>query len=232
MFVLGKSRLYRVVCIVGFILLAFVSVLIESDGLFWISFLGMIVSIIMLISYSSNEVKNTLNDFEQSTEIYLENRNVTKSKSFYSNSKTQRIIFDHENELIHILTYQEKSLSLPYSQITESELIENGMTVTKSSRSSQLGGALIGGVLAGSAGAVIGGLSGSKTSTETVKDIEIKIISDNLHSPVSSFQVKDTPNDIEKSSTVYKDLYNIAYEIHKVISIIIKQQLESKSATN
>lgn len=49
-----------------------------------------------------------------------------------------------------------------YHQIIECELTEDGNTISKTSRASQLGCALVGGLVAGGVGAIVGGLSGSK----------------------------------------------------------------------
>lgn len=52
---------------------------------------------------------------------------------------------------------------LTYRDILSSEIFENGVTITKTARGNQLGGALIGGLALGGVGAIIGGLSGKIT---------------------------------------------------------------------
>lgn len=60
---------------------------------------------------------------------------------------------------------------------------ENGVSVTETSRSSQIGGAILAGIVAGGVGAIIGGLSGKTTTTE-IKNFELRIIFNNTENPV------------------------------------------------
>lgn len=53
-----------------------------------------------------------------------------------------------------------------YWDILASEVIEEGGTVTRTQRSSQIAGTLIGGLALGGVGAIIGGLSGTTKTTK------------------------------------------------------------------
>ena len=84
---------------------------------------------------------------------------------------------------------------IKYDDILEVEVLSENegdtttTTITKTSRSSQLAGAAIGGLLLGGTGAVIGGLSGTKTSQSSSSlnessKFSLKIIINDLASPV------------------------------------------------
>lgn len=63
-----------------------------------------------------------------------------------------------------------------YRDIISAELVEDGETITKTVRSSQIGGALVGGLLLGGVGAVIGGLSGKRVEKGKVKRIDLRLV--------------------------------------------------------
>jgi hypothetical protein len=68
------------------------------------------------------------------------------------------------------------SNTIGFEDIAECELIKDGVTVYKKSAARTIGGAIIGGALAGGVGAIIGGLSGGSTGSEVIKKIELKLI--------------------------------------------------------
>jgi hypothetical protein len=150
------------------------------------------------------------------------------SQIFIGDNRKSGIVLDESNKKICLI---DKTLSglifrtISYHDILSSEIIEDGINIVKTSRSSQVGGALIGGILLGGAGAVIGGLSGSKSSsTEKVKKIELHIIVNDTKQPrhVLSFLGHET-----KKSGLGKFTYNNAIESarhwHSLISVLIRQ---------
>ena len=66
--------------------------------------------------------------------------------------------------------------SLNYSDIIEVSYIENGDQLFTKSTGRTVGGAIVGGVLMGGAGAVVGGLSGDSKQNKVVKNMDIKIL--------------------------------------------------------
>jgi hypothetical protein len=196
------------------------------DALFWIFFLLMLGSLVALIFYNSTVKHDKTNKFIKESDGFLIENKVNVNKSTYSDTNLSRIVFDHENKKLIIFKNERTPTSLPYSSLIESELMENGNTLTKSSRGEQVAGAVIGGALAGGVGAIIGGLSGKKTSSDIIKTLQIKITANDINSPVHSFYIKDSSNEYTKDSPIYNQLYDNAYEIHKIISLIIINQDE------
>lgn len=119
-----------------------------------------------------------------------------------------------------------------YSDILGSEIIEDGVSITNTSRSSQIGGALIGGVLAGGVGAIIGGLSGSKQTEGNIKRIDLKLVINDINRPLHMINFLNesvnatglvSKDGFSKSSDIYKDSINQARHWHSLISVIIKK---------
>jgi hypothetical protein len=71
-----------------------------------------------------------------------------------------------------------------FPQIASVELAVDGNTISRTNRGSQAVGAAVGAVALGGVGAIIGGLSGSTTTKDTVRRIGLKIISDDPQVPL------------------------------------------------
>jgi hypothetical protein len=97
---------------------------------------------------------------------------------------------------------------LPYRDVLESEVVENGVSVTKTSRGSQVGGALLGGLVLGGVGAVIGGLSARKTTTNKVTSVDLRVVVNDTREPVHMLRF---PNRTQ------------ADHWHALVSVIIRQ---------
>ena len=113
--------------------------------------------------------------------------------------------------------YSEKLTPIIFSHtdIISADVLQDGVNVITTSRSSQIGGAIVGGVLLGGAGAVIGGLSGKKQSKTEIKTIELKIVFDNFRNPIHMIQF--FPNDNEGAEAALSQ----ARHWHGILSILI-----------
>jgi len=76
---------------------------------------------------------------------------------------------------------------IDYRDVLASEIEEDGETVTKTQRGSQIGGALIGGLALGGAGAIIGGLSGKTVSSNVASGISLTVTVNSTEDPVFEF---------------------------------------------
>ncbi|MCQ1779424.1 hypothetical protein NOJ05_19635 [Neorhizobium galegae] len=78
-----------------------------------------------------------------------------------------------------------------FSQLVAVDLQRDGQTLAKTNRGSQAAGAAVGAVLLGPAGLLLGGLSGSKTSVETIRKLALTIYVSDFTQPayeISFFQ--------------------------------------------
>ena len=112
-----------------------------------------------------------------------------------------------------------------YADIIEVSYEENGNQLYTKSAGRTVGGAIVGGVLMGGAGAVVGGLSGASKQNKEVKSIDIKILlrSTNRTSYVLHFndanRLLKTKEDSDK--TLYETYTKNANEAKDILSVII-----------
>lgn len=103
------------------------------------------------------------------------------------------------------------------------EVVENDVTVvvTKTSRSSQLGGALMGGVLFGGVGAMVGGLSGKKVSTSRgrIKAVQLRVLVNDTVQPL--FTVDFLGTEVAENDIRYRKASEQAHHWHDVIKVLI-----------
>lgn len=72
---------------------------------------------------------------------------------------------------------------IPFDKILKVELIENGTTISSKSTIRTVGGSLIGGAIAGGAGAVVGGLSGNSKNIKKISSVQVKITIREINDP-------------------------------------------------
>ncbi|MGY2490087.1 hypothetical protein [Cupriavidus sp. CP313] len=71
-----------------------------------------------------------------------------------------------------------------FRDLMKSDLIDDGSSVTSTSRTSQLAGAIVGGVLFGGVGAIVGGLTGKKNNARTIKELALHIVVNDRAKPL------------------------------------------------
>jgi hypothetical protein len=106
---------------------------------------------------------------------------------FVGTNQRTGIAIDDQSKRVCLISepYGQATLKvLPYKDMLESEVIENGVSVMKTSRGSQVGGVLLGGLVLGGVGAVIGGLSAKKTTTNKVTSVDLRVIINDTKEPV------------------------------------------------
>lgn len=105
------------------------------------------------------------------------------------------------------------------------ELLEDGSTVTQTARGSQVGGALVGAVLAGGVGAIIGGLSGKTHASSRIETIALRITVADNKMPCRIIELLSMPSGsgFERSNDVAKQLIGRAREWYSRLEIIIKR---------
>lgn len=79
--------------------------------------------------------------------------------------------------------YDFEFMLIPFDDILMVEIVVDNASVTRTSRKSQLGGALLGGAIAGGVGAIIGGTSGSQVTTDKMNQIELLITVNDVNKP-------------------------------------------------
>ena len=133
-------------------------------------------------------------------------------------------LIKQKHGVIHIIT-------ISYKDLLSSEIYEDGVTITKTARTSQLGGALIGGIALGGVGAILGGLSGKKTSTDKVNRIDLRITVNKTDAPVHDVNFMNVEG--KRGGLIYNNVIQQARHWHGLIKVLIRRaDEEDKSKEN
>lgn len=138
---------------------------------------------------------------------------------------------DEINEKIALVTESINHI-VSFSDIIGVELIEDDNTVSKKSTTRTIGGAIVGGVLAGGVGTIVGGLSGNSTQKSKVSSLFVKILLRSLDKPSLLIKCFDSrtmttqhkasvETDGKLESYIYKIGKKNADDIKDLVSVII-----------
>lgn len=107
---------------------------------------------------------------------------------------------------------------ISYQDILSSEIFEDGETITKTVRSSQLGGVLVGGLALGGAGAIIGGLS---VVADKVNKIDLRITVNRTSTPNHDINFMNI--EAKNQDIVYTSAMEQARHWHGLMEVLIKR---------
>ncbi|MEC1715934.1 hypothetical protein [Schinkia azotoformans] len=195
------------------------------------------------IIFSLQNTKHKSNQLSNQNKLFdlIKEQEINEQQKFISRDYSNALIVDNSNNL-HIFYKKYKKdngeFEFGYAQysadkIMESEIIIDNQTIQKTVRTSQLAGIAVGGLVAGGLGAVIGGLSGNKTSEEKIKNVDLKILVEDISKP--SYKINfltnfdpDTNYEYKKgyskdSSEVRAAINNIE-KWYGIMEILIRQQ--------
>ena len=160
---------------------------------------------------------------------YINANNLPKKRGEKSTINTKAIgnyLFIMDDFFKVLVIIGEKSHEIfNYADIIEVSYEENGSQLYTKSAGRTVGGAIVGGVLMGGAGAVVGGLSGASKQNKEVKSIDIKILlrSTSRTSCVLHFKdidrVLKTKDDSDRK--MYETYTKNANEAKDILSVII-----------
>ena len=115
--------------------------------------------------------------------------------------------------------------SFNYSDIIEVSYEENGSQLYTKSAGRTIGGAIVGGVLMGGAGAVVGGLSGASKLNKEIKNMDIKILLRSTSRTSCVLHFKDVDRVLKTKEEADRKLYETyvqnANQAKDVLSVII-----------
>lgn len=134
------------------------------------------------------------------------------------------LAIDEERKKVCLIDRPQQTIStrvVAYKDLLASELFEDGVTITKTNRTSQIGGALLGGLALGGVGAIIGGLSGRTQTTGKVRKIELRITVNDTKKPIHHVSFQDSEQ--AKESMNYQCAIKLARHWHGLVEVLIKQ---------
>lgn len=132
--------------------------------------------------------------------------------------------------LIDHMTKQVVSRIFSYKDLLSSEIFEDGEAVSRTERSSQIGGALIGGLAFGGVGAIIGGLSGKTRTSDKVKIIDLRLTVNDTANPLHDVRFLDL--ETKKESFLYVGAINQVRHWHGLMEVLIKRADADDKAAN
>jgi len=160
------------------------------------------------------------------------------SKSEHFNYKNLNIAeiclyLDDSNKEIKFVNYLDNPMEVikySYQDILEVELIEDGDTITSTSRASQIGSAAVGGILLGGAGALVGSLTGKSKAAKEVQSISIKILvndNDNPNHEIYFIGSKSHGAKIKRTDPLYEKAITEANYFASKVQLILKNTKDS-----
>lgn len=193
-----------------------------------LSFILMIFSMIQTHRAATEEIKDDMNNFTQQIEKIAQDNNLNKNQVYNNWLRKQAMILDEEKSILAII--QSNNLKMiPFKDIISSEIIKDDVSITKTSRGSQIGGALVGAAIAGGLGALIGGLSGTKASHNEVKKLQLQITVDDLTNPVYTITFLNSDKPINTDDNNYLLIEEELIHWHKLLSVIINRNENNKA---
>ncbi len=205
-------------------IISLVSTFNGSVPLFFLFLTIMIISIVLTNIEANRMRKNQKGENLSKIDKLLAENNVIKSQFYSNDNQTDTIVLDEEHSQIAIIKKLNETFTLsklPYSSLVESELKEDGVSITKTSKGAVVGGAL----LAGGFGAIVGGLVSNKSSQDEIRRITLNLTVDDLSSPIHTIEFMTlNENYIKKDNPYFKERFNQATHWHKLCSVIINRQ--------
>lgn len=141
-----------------------------------------------------------------------------------------------DNQAQKILFLKEDfKLLFSYEDIISVEILDNDCVVSKKSITRTVGGTLVGGILAGGAGAIVGGLSGDSTQNNLHYSLNVKILLRNNSIPSILIPCFDCKRLGGQPLTSDEYFYQVglakANRINDILCVIIDAENKNYSAT-
>lgn len=134
------------------------------------------------------------------------------------------IALDEQRKKVCLIKHNSGNIDLAvisYKDLLASEICEDGTSVTKTSRVSQAGSALLGGLLLGGVGAVVGGLTGKKTTTDKIKRISLRLTVNSTQAPIHDVNFMTVEG--KRGGLIYNNAIQKASHWHGLIEVLIKR---------
>lgn len=131
------------------------------------------------------------------------------------------VAIDQDAKLLCLVSRHEAPRVLGFRDILACELYEDGETITRTVRTSQVAGALIGGLAFGGLGAVVGGLSGKTRASRRVKHIDLRLLVNDTEQPTHDVRLLDIP--AKSGSSRYETAMEIGRHWVSLMDVIIKR---------
>jgi hypothetical protein len=203
---------------------------IANGGSFlWIAFVLIGLFITAIISGTQNAESQQNNNLKMK-ESLKKIPNFTPSKTINAFGNAYIFEVDEVNEKIALIDHKHNMKIIDFSHILGCEIKIDGDTISSKSTSRTIGGALVGGVILGGAGAVIGGLSGDSKQKKTVSTLTLLIKIKDISNPTIRYECYNateatarTKNHVDINDVTFQNALNSANEVKNIITIILNR---------
>ena len=195
-------------------------------GIVVVGWIGMFIVGSIKVVDTSKKKKNILSELEKLNDFKA-------SQQIIGSEGESALAIDKTRDKFCLIKQKDGIISskiYTYKDILETEILEDGLSVTKTARGSQLGGTLIGGLALGGVGAIIGGLSCKKNQIDKVSNIDLKIIVNDMESPMFLLNFLKFPEGCKKDSFSYKTSIESAREWNSLLTVLIKKADEEDNS--
>jgi uncharacterized protein YecT (DUF1311 family) len=132
------------------------------------------------------------------------------------------LAIDEQRKKICLINYPQKQFRvISYQDLLSSEIFEDGASISKTMRGSQIAGAIIGNIAFGGVGAIIGGLSGKRKTTGTVNRIDFRLTVNDIKQPI--FDINFLNKETQKDKPIYQEALQKARHCHGLVEVLIKR---------
>lgn len=191
--------------------------------------------LLMVITVQNSEEENkTRNQLAEKNrdkiKRKLEEISFNESKEIYLtlDSISPKMKIDTKNKQIAICNYYTNELKIiPYQNIIECQIVEDGATVL----SGGVGRAIVGGVLAGGAGAIVG--AATRKSKSVTNSLSLKIVTSDVNESLIVIPILESHTN--RDSEKYKEAWQVAQTVYATllgITKTVKQITPNQISTN
>jgi hypothetical protein len=155
----------------------------------------------------------------------------TSALRFDQPDKKLALLLDPESGQFVLAKPKEAPRLYGFDQLIAVDVERDGMSLHKTNRGSQMMGAAVGGALLGPVGLLLGGLTGTKREEERVKRLSLKLVTSDLHTPVTEVIFFDSISGEKPDSTPVKKAAQQLEEWHGRFRTILLGNERAASAT-
>jgi hypothetical protein len=131
------------------------------------------------------------------------------------------IALDEQRQKLCLASFPQGARVVTYRQILSAEVFEDGASITKTMRLSQVGGAVVGGLLLGGVGAVVGSLTGKKETRATVNRVELRVIVDDTQRPLHDVILLN--RNVKRTDPAYITAIGAARRWVGIVEVLVKR---------
>jgi hypothetical protein len=197
-----------------------------------VGFLGWFLLIVVLLVGAGILNGLQIKEKREAMKSHLDNlKDFTATQQVMSENGNTGLAFDEERKKLCLIRQGSGGTTnkvIGYESVIASEIFEDGAAVTRTVRSSQVGGAVVGGLLLGGVGALVGGLSGKTQTTNKSKRVELRLTINDTVTPIHD--VGFLSMEVMRGSFMHKQAMEQARHWHALIEVLIKRaDMEDKA---